>query len=251
MEETLSPLDQATNAGGRLDTIADLVGRLQKLGGAEESTIPGLLDEAVNAMKAAASQLEGEAAFGRLAANFYEGDAAALVAAAAADAAGGAAIGTALVRALEAAAPFLTLRSSTGLAAAGGIDIVRDAGGSGTVTVTGASSLLSSTGTFIAGDQGVGALAVKSGGTVIVSSGTGAGVAGLLIANTRGADGSAVTVSGSGSRISVNGELVVGEAASGSIQINNGATVTATCLDAATVSAARAGWFLGQVPSPL
>ena len=119
-----------------------------------------------------------------------------------------------------------------------GIDIAQDAGASGTVMVTGANSLLSNTGRFVVGDSGAGSLSIAAGGTVLTSPGTAAALAGLVVANTAGADGSGVTVDGIGSGLSVTGLLDVGIAGSGALSVSGGATVTTSSLDAASIASA-------------
>jgi T5SS/PEP-CTERM-associated repeat protein len=95
--------------------------------------------------------------------------------------------------------------------------------GSGSATVSNA--LLSNTGQFIVGDAGTGSLSITEGGTVTTSGNA-------TIANQTGSDGSAMSVSGPGSSLTVTGALDVGNAAAGALSINAGATVTAASLDA-------------------
>ncbi len=104
-------------------------------------------------------------------------------------------------------------------------------GGSGTATVSGNKSLLTNTGEFIVGATGLGSLAIASGGTVTTSPGSAPGLLGADIAANAGSDGSSVSVTGTGSNWQVTGGLVVGDAASGSLAINAGGTVSATTLD--------------------
>jgi T5SS/PEP-CTERM-associated repeat protein len=122
----------------------------------------------------------------------------------------------------------------------GGIDIGEFAGASGQVMVAGTQSSLSNTGKFVVGDSGVGSLSIESGGTVIATPGTAGGLAGLVIANTAGADGSAVTLIGAGSKLQVTGLLDVGVAGFGGLSISNGASVMAGTLDAANIISAVA-----------
>ena len=121
-----------------------------------------------------------------------------------------------------------------------GFDIGAGAGSSGTATVFGSGSLLSNKGRFVVGDAGMGSLAIQSGGTVITTPGTVAGLAGAEIAAHAGSSGSSVNVSGAGSSWKVTGALVVGEAAAGSLAIIAGGTVTAASLDAGKNIAAAA-----------
>ena len=78
-----------------------------------------------------------------------------------------------------------------------GIDTGQYAGGTGGITVSGTGSRLGNTGQFVVGDAGVGSLTVAAGGDVDTTPGSVAGLAGLSIANTVGASGSSVNVSGS------------------------------------------------------
>jgi len=119
-----------------------------------------------------------------------------------------------------------------------GLEVGQQQGSSGDVTVTGAGSDLSNTGAFMIGDDGMGGLAIAAGGTVITTPGTVAGLAGAVIANSAGANGSWVGVSGAGSNWRVGGLLDVGANGSGSLNINSGATVDATSLDSANIAAA-------------
>jgi T5SS/PEP-CTERM-associated repeat protein len=116
-----------------------------------------------------------------------------------------------------------------------GFDIAQSAGGAGHVTVTGNKSLLSNTGRFVVGDAGLGSLAIQSGGTVITTPGT-AAIAGAAIAAQTGSDGSGANVTGASSTWQIAGGLTVGNAASGSLNIASGGTVSATSMDVAAQS---------------
>jgi T5SS/PEP-CTERM-associated repeat protein len=106
--------------------------------------------------------------------------------------------------------------------------VARSASSSGEITVTGANSLLTTTtGVFTVGDTGLGGLSIEAGGTAEAPFG-------LVVANTSGASGSAVDVSGGGSNLQVTGTLVVGDAGSGSLSLSQGASVTAGALELAT-----------------
>ncbi|MDR3663749.1 MAG: hypothetical protein P4L86_25735, partial [Mycobacterium sp.] len=118
-----------------------------------------------------------------------------------------------------------------------GIDIAQYTGGAGSITVSGTAARLGNTGEFVVGDAGVGSLTVAAGGVVDTTPGSVAGLAGLSIANTAGASGSSVNVSGGASRLDIiGGTLDVGSGGSGTLQISGGATVTAAALDAGTVA---------------
>jgi T5SS/PEP-CTERM-associated repeat protein len=119
---------------------------------------------------------------------------------------------------------------SVGVAA---IEIGRSSGGSGTMTVDGAGSALSASGAVVVGDSGLGFLAIRSGATMQAG-------AALTIGNAIGANGSELTISGAGSRLTVAGPLAAGVGGSAGLQINGGATVTADSLDAGNLAAAVA-----------
>jgi T5SS/PEP-CTERM-associated repeat protein len=117
-----------------------------------------------------------------------------------------------------------------------GIDIAQSSGGSGVISVTGTNSLLSNTGAFIVGDAGSGSLSIASGGTVITTPGSVAGLAGLVIGDTASAVSAGVTLTGAGSQLDVTGLLEVGAAGFGALQLSDGASVTAGSLDAGAAS---------------
>jgi len=115
---------------------------------------------------------------------------------------------------------------------ANGIDEATSAGGSDAIAVSGTKSLLSTTGSFTVGDAGLGSLSVGLGGTVSAAS--------LLVANAASSSGSSADVSGTGSQLEVSGLLLLGAAASGSLQLDSGASATVGSLDAAQSAAAVA-----------
>lgn len=117
--------------------------------------------------------------------------------------------------------------NDSGLDPSEGLDIAQLAGGSGEATVTGAHALLNNVGRFVVGDAGLGSLSIEAGATVITAPGTGSNLPGAVIANTTAASGSVVNVSGPGSNWLVSGELNVGVAGSGALDLTGGATVTA------------------------
>ena len=112
-----------------------------------------------------------------------------------------------------------------------GFDVGQSASASGDVTVTGSKSLLSNVGRFIVGDAGFGSLLITHGGTVVTTPGIVVGLAGADIAARSGSDGSSVSVTGKGSDWQITGSLVVGNAASGSLAITAGGTVTTGAAD--------------------
>ena len=119
-------------------------------------------------------------------------------------------------------------------------DVLAISGAGAAVAVSGAGSLLDNTGELLVGGAGPGELSIDSGGTVIASPGALAGVPAAVIANQTTAAGSSVNVDDAGSRWQVAGALDVGNAATGLLAISNGATVTATSLDAG-IEASGAG----------
>ena len=101
--------------------------------------------------------------------------------------------------------------------------------------MTGTHSVLSNTGRFVVGDAGIGALSIQSGGSVFTTPGT-TGMPGAIIAATATASGSSVNVIGAGSTWQVGGALEVGDGGSGLLAIGNGASVTASSLDAGVLA---------------
>jgi T5SS/PEP-CTERM-associated repeat protein len=100
-------------------------------------------------------------------------------------------------------------------------------GASGALNVSGAGATVNNAGGFQVGSAGFGSLAIQSGGTVITSPGTTAGLVGADIASGTGSDGSNVSVTGNGSDWQITGSLLVGDAAAGSLAITAGGTVAA------------------------
>jgi T5SS/PEP-CTERM-associated repeat protein/autotransporter passenger strand-loop-strand repeat protein len=125
------------------------------------------------------------------------------------------------------------LVATAGSVSTSAADVAQGVGSSGTITVTGAESLLNDTGSLVVGDGGLGALAIQAGGTVTAG-------AGLVIANTASSDGSSVNLSGTGSSLQVIGLLDVGVDGSGGLSIGDGATVAAGTLDAGNIASAVA-----------
>jgi collagen type I/II/III/V/XI/XXIV/XXVII alpha len=119
-----------------------------------------------------------------------------------------------------------------------GLDLGGTAGEEGDATVIGVGAELENTGQFLVGDAGIGTLSIQAGGTVITTPDS--APAGMVIANTAGADGSSVNITGAGSTLQVTGLLDVGVDGSGGLSISNGASVTAGSLDAGNVASAVA-----------
>ena len=128
---------------------------------------------------------------------------------------------------------MVAVDSGASVASEGSVDVIAGTGGAGAVvTVSGTNAAWNGVGNLIVGGGGLGSLAIQAEGTVVSNAGT--------IANTAGASGSSVNVTGANSDWQVNGALVVGNAATGVLAITNGATVTAATLDAG-VGASGAG----------
>jgi T5SS/PEP-CTERM-associated repeat protein len=121
--------------------------------------------------------------------------------------------------------------TSGGLVAGTGTVATVDVGsaGSGAMTVSGAQSSVTSTGAFTVGDVALGSLAINAGGTVNA-------LAGAVIANTSGASGSSVNVSGAGSALHIAGPLIVGDGGQGLLNLSRGAVVTAASIDEAATA---------------
>jgi T5SS/PEP-CTERM-associated repeat protein len=118
----------------------------------------------------------------------------------------------------------LAVDGGASIASNGSVDIISGTGGLGaSVTVSGTHAAWGSAGNLIIGNAGLGNLAIESDGTVISNAGT--------IANTAGASGASVNVTGAGSDWQVGGTLVVGNAGFGSLALSQGATVAAGGLD--------------------
>ncbi len=119
-----------------------------------------------------------------------------------------------------------------------GFDVADAQGGSGDVTISGSSSVLTNLGRFVIGDAGVGSLAIEAGATVVTNPGAVPGLAGAVIGNTTAASDSFADVSGSGSNWQVSGLLDIGVAGSGALNISGGGVVSATSLDTGNGAAA-------------
>ena len=131
-----------------------------------------------------------------------------------------------------------------------GLEIGRNSGGSGTVTVTGPGSVLNNSGQLVVGDAGTGSFAVQNFATATTDP-LSAGVAAAVIANQAGSDGSSVTVSGIGSDWQVGGTLQVGNAASGSLAVVAGGTVTAAAAEVGVQSGGAGNMMLSGTSSSL
>jgi T5SS/PEP-CTERM-associated repeat protein len=110
-----------------------------------------------------------------------------------------------------------------------GLVLGNQAGGSGTVTVTGAGSRITNSGHFIVGNSGMGTLTISTGATVTTTEPSGSTVDGAIIGGSSGGAGH-VTVTGSGSRWSIGSDLVVGSAGTGTLTVDAGGAVNASSL---------------------
>ncbi len=115
----------------------------------------------------------------------------------------------------------LTVENGGSILNMSAVHVGREAGGNGTVTVTGANSYLRSGEFYIGGGNssltGTGALLISNGGTVESFT---------SFVGRRGTGSASVT--GAGSSWDINGTLFVGEANSGSLDIRDGGVVNAT-----------------------
>jgi T5SS/PEP-CTERM-associated repeat protein/autotransporter-associated beta strand protein len=115
-----------------------------------------------------------------------------------------------------------TLTISNGGSASGvngGITIGASATGIGTVIVTGAGSTLSTNPALIVGDFGTGILTIENGATGAISGP-------ITLGNNAGSSGT-VTVTGAGSTLGTFSDLNVGNSGTGTLNVENGAAVTA------------------------
>ena len=117
-----------------------------------------------------------------------------------------------------------------------GSTIALVAGSKGRVTVDGAGSTWTNSGTLSVGDRGGGTLIIQNG--AVVSNGAGT-IGRLAIAGGSGS----VTVDGAGSTWTNSGTLKIGDAGTGTLTISNGGTVSAT----GTVSLAQQSGSTGTL----
>ncbi len=142
-----------------------------------------------------------------------------------------------------------------------GITLGRNAGGSGTLTVTGVGSVLTNLGRFAVGGTsyyqnspgGPGNVSILAGGVINTSlpaaytngaSSTNLNgfvpAAAAEIGASGGGSGSSVTVGGTGSQWNITGALYVGDGSSGSLTVNTGGKVAASNADFGTLAGATA-----------
>jgi T5SS/PEP-CTERM-associated repeat protein len=132
-------------------------------------------------------------------------------------------------------AGLLSLTTGANIISLGSTDILSGSSSqSASVTVNGTGSAWNSRGELLIGGTGLGGLAIQAGGTVAAG-------AGLVIANTAPASGSAVNIVGAGSSLQVTGSLIVGGAGFGALSVSQGATVSAGSLDEAAADGGDGG----------
>ncbi|SEM97342.1 autotransporter domain-containing protein [Bradyrhizobium sp. OK095] len=134
----------------------------------------------------------------------------------------------------------LTISGGGTLNASGGVHLGVNAGGSGTVTVTGVGSSLTESGTLEVGYFGTGVLQVQNGGAVLADN-----------ASIASYGNGSVTVDGAGSSLHVINDFRIGDGASGALTVSNSGTLvtsyaalgwTATGTGFATVDGAGSAW---------
>jgi T5SS/PEP-CTERM-associated repeat protein len=110
----------------------------------------------------------------------------------------------------------MTVSGGAEVASTSNATIGNDAGSSGTVTITGAGSEWTQSGTMTVGSSGVGTLNVQSGGALVTSDG--------IIGSLAGSFGTA-NVSGTGSIWTLSNELQVGGGGEGVMNVTSGGRV--------------------------
>ena len=99
------------------------------------------------------------------------------------------------------------------------------AGGTGTLDVSGAGAMVNANGYRITvGDYGTGVLNVSDGATVLAGS-TGSTYPAIYVGNYAGSTGR-VTISGAGTTLTADGQVIVGNSGSGSVMVESGAALT-------------------------
>ena len=95
----------------------------------------------------------------------------------------------------------------------------------GTLTIADAGSTFTAAGEAIVGVNGKGHVLIESGGALTTGSTSSSASSGFIIADIAGSEGD-VTVTDTGSKLTNTGSFIVGDAAVGSMLIENGAAVT-------------------------
>ena len=111
-----------------------------------------------------------------------------------------------------------------------------EATGSGALSASGAGSRASVAGQLVIGEAGLGNLSIVSGAGVTIVAQPPSSPGGAVIADQSTAGGSSANVTGANSLWQIAGTLIVGNAASGSLNISSGGAVSAASLDAAAQS---------------
>jgi T5SS/PEP-CTERM-associated repeat protein len=117
-----------------------------------------------------------------------------------------------------------------------GLVIGAFAGSSGSLLVDGTGTVLSETGQVLVGADGSGALTVSGGATLSVADGSGQTVPDVVIGAGGASVASTVTVTGSGSSLSVAGALIVGDTNGGALDVLAGARLTSNTVTVGVVS---------------
>ena len=125
-----------------------------------------------------------------------------------------------------------TVLAGSQFASDAALDIGEYSTGTGALNVTGG-TLVSTGGSVVIGDAGLGSINISGGGTVISNLASGDDA---VIASTAGASGSSVNVSGTGSNWQISGTLLVGNAALGELSLTQGGSIGAAALDAGAQS---------------
>jgi T5SS/PEP-CTERM-associated repeat protein len=120
-----------------------------------------------------------------------------------------------------------------------------EAGSSGTATVTGAGTKLTSVGQIDIGLSGKGVFAVQDGAAVTSGDATGATSAGLALGLYTGGNGS-LTVSGAGSTLTNTGLFVIASDGTASVTISNGGKISTSINAALGVDGADIGAAAGS-----
>jgi T5SS/PEP-CTERM-associated repeat protein len=113
--------------------------------------------------------------------------------------------------------------TSSGLSA---MEIGQLSGEAGTVTVTGAGTMLTLTGGLTDGGSGIGSFTISGGAHATLVSPAPNTLPGLTIAAFTGSGGSTMTIEGAGTVLSDTGQVIVGGDASGALTVSGGATLS-------------------------
>ncbi len=126
----------------------------------------------------------------------------------------------------------LTVDGAASITSLTGLTIGNDATSSGTASLSGTGSSVTSSGAIVVAQGGVGGLSVKA-GAVLTGASMAIGKAGI-------ASGT-VAVDGAGSRINLTAGLVIGDVGGGRLTVSNSAAVTADSLSLGSGAASKGG----------